>query len=296
MLVERPIRAVDPVALARASGMGRMGRVLAIPDIPRPTLISQQLSGGMGACACHGPSLNYYAIENGTGQNNGNYSVMGAVQTGLNFIPVIGPIISGAFFSGLITSFQSWLGIGAGRVEADLIVPKQNELVTKLDAVTAQFLVGRSPTLGELDSMYRNVWQLAVGFMEFVDMRDFTDRRASGQALNTIMPYIDGTCGYPVPLPLRIPYPAQANCLSWGDGTLGGVGTNGMLGALKRAIQAAGGTPPTLPSIVDSANDGIRVEGGNVYSGTPETSGFGMMGIGLIGVLAIFMLSRKRVF
>jgi hypothetical protein len=270
--------------------MGRLSRVLAIPDIPRPTLISQQLSAG---CQC-APTLGFVDLSVGT--NEGNYSVLGAVSTGLNFVPVVGPIASGAsqVLGSAIGAFKNWFG--SGRAEADVIVPKQNDLVAHLDTITNQILVGLSPSLSTLDALYREVWQLAVGFMEFVAMREFTDRRASGQALNTIMPYIDGTCGYPVPLPLRIPYPSQADCLMWGDGTIGGVGSNGMLGAIGRAMVMQGGSIPNLPSIIDSANDGITVSGSTIPPGGVVTAGFSTpLAVGL-GIVALFLFSRKKVF
>jgi len=294
MIPVKTVRALDPVRLARASGMGRLSKVFAIPDIPRPTLISAQLSGG---CQCR-PQLGFVDLTTGT--NEGNYSILGAVATGANFVPVVGQIASGAMqiFNTVLSAFTSW--IGSGRAEADVIVPHQNDLVSRLDSITNQIVIGANPSLATLDALYREVWELAVGFQEFVDLREFTDRRASGQALNTVMPYLDGTCGYPVPLPLRIPYPSQVDCLTWGDGTLGGPGTNGMLGAIGRAIVLAGGTVPSLPSIIDSVNNGIAVSGstppGSLPPGGVITSGFSTpLALGL-GILALFLFSRKKVF
>ena len=296
MLVPRTIRAVDSVQLARASGMGRMGRVLSIPEIPRPTLISQQLSNG--GCACHGGGLGFVDLSANTPTNDaGNYSVLGAVSTGMMFIPGVGQIgaVAMSFLSSAISAFESWLGIGSGRREADVIVPRQNDLMARLDPITDLIRVGSNPSLSQLDAAYREVWQMAVGFMEFVSMRDFTDRRASGQALNTVMPFINGTCGYPEPLPLVVPLPSRIDCLNWGAGTIGGDGSNGMLGAIGRAIQNAGGTVPQLPGVVTAANDGIPSSGG-IPPGGVITAGFATpLAVGL-GVLALFMLSRKKVF
>jgi hypothetical protein len=293
MLVTKQVRAVDPLRLARASGMGRLGKVMAIPDIPRPTLISAQLSAG---CQCRPPQLGFVDLTAGT--NQGNYSVLGGVSTGLNFIPVVGPIASSAvsILGSAISEFNNWLGIGKGRTEADIIVPRQDDLVSHLGTVTDQILLGMNPSVSQLDGLYREVWQLAVGFMEFVDLPDFTDRRASGQALNTIMPYIDGTCGYPVPLPLRIPYPSRVDCLIWGGGTVGGPGSNGMLGAIGRAIMAQGETVPNLPSMIDSANDGIRISGtpGPGPGPGPIAAGFSSpLAVGL-GIAALFIFYQKR--
>jgi len=71
------------------------------------------------------------------------------------------------------------------------------------------------------------------------------------------MPYIDGTCGYAVPAQATA-IPSQSNCLTWGAGTIGGPGTNGMLGAIARAITSMGGDVPVLPDLHQSANSGIN--------------------------------------
>jgi hypothetical protein len=137
--------------------------------------------------------------------------------------------------------------VGKGRTEADLIVPIQNQLINRsgtgqLDQVTQMFI--RNPNVAGLQALYQTVERSAQAFIDFVSESTFTDGRASAQALNTIMPYVNGTCGYSWPPPMRA---TQSNCVSWGDGTPGGVGTNGMLGALARAIQRQGGTvPPPL--------------------------------------------------
>ena len=139
---------------------------------------------------------------------------------------------------------------------------------------------------------YQQVWSSGVAFQEFVLMRNFTDRRASGQALNTIMPYIDGSCGYAVPEGYTAT-PTQWNCLSWGDGTLGGVGTNGMLGAIGRAITNAGGTIPTLPDLHQSANSGIKptqvISNPTGTFGLPATIAGISTPLVLAGVIGLFL-------
>lgn len=235
---------------------------------------------------------------------SGNVSVLQSAAIGANFIPGIGQIASVALttISTMLNQFETWFRIGAGRREANVIVPVQNNLVAQLGVITNQILTGDTPSLDQLIGFYRQVWVLGVSFQEFVLMRNFTDRRASGQALNTVMPYIDGTCGYPIPVGATA-YPGQSNCLQWGSGTIGGVGTNGMLGAIGRAIVAAGGTVPVYQDLHVAANSGIPGtgltpgQGGGGYPGgivTPLPTT--IMGIStplvLLGVVAIFLYSK----
>lgn len=187
----------------------------------------------------------------------------------------------GSGFIQIIENFLATFGIGAGRREADIIVPVQNRLLYNLGLITDQFRVGMSPSLGTLQSLRSQVLTLTNNFVVFVLNRRFTDRRASGQALNTVMPYVDGSCGYAVPLGMTAT-PSQFNCISWGDGQLGGVGTNGMLGALGRAIVSMGGSA-----------------GGGVIT-NPGTGGGGLTTMGIStpmlvagGILLLFLFRRK---
>lgn len=189
---------------------------------------------------------------------SGNLSVLDMVSAGASAIPGVGPVaaITAQSVVQMIQQFGAWLGIGAGRHEADIIVPVQNNLMTSLGTITNQILTGSTASADTLAGFYQQVWILGVAFQEFVLQKTFTDRRASGQALNTVMPYIDGSCGYPVPVgPTATP--GAQNCLTWGDGTLGGPGTNGMLGALGRAIANAGGSTPVLMDLHQAANRGL---------------------------------------
>lgn len=237
---------------------------------------------------------------------SGNMSLLQTISLGANFVPGVGQVASVVIQSAaqFIAKFESWFGIGAGRREADLIVPVQNDMMAALGNVTNQILTGQDPSVDTLASLYRQVWARGVSFQEFVLMKNFTDRRASGQALNTVMPYIDGSCGYPVPVgPTATP--GQFNCISWGDGTVGGVGTNGMLGAIARAIQAKGGTIPSLPDLHQSANQGIpitnpgTVPGGGVPGVTPGTGTIPttIMGVStplaaMIGIAVLYFWKR----
>jgi len=187
-----------------------------------------------------------------------------------------------------IDSLLKSLGIGSGRAEADVIVPVQNRLMTNLDAITAQILTGQHPSVSTLMGLYSTVVTLANNFVAFVLSQRFTDRRASGQALNTVMPYINGTCGYQVPVGFT-PYPTQYNCISWGDGTIGGVGSDGMLGAISRAIGLAGGLPPN-----PGGGGGVILNPTLPNPGGTTTFGFSTpVAVGL-GILAIYYFSKRR--
>ena len=182
----------------------------------------------------------------------GNASLINLVAAGMSQIPGIGAV------AGPVSSFvaQAISLIGKGRREADIIVPLQNQITAQLGTITNQFRTGTNPSLGTLQQLYVQTWMLGVTFQEFVLQRAFTDRRASGQALNTLMPFIDGSSGYPVPLGAQA-FPGQQGTLRWGDGTLGGPGNDGILGALSRAIAAAGGTVPPLMDLHQAANQGL---------------------------------------
>lgn len=235
---------------------------------------------------------------------SGNLSLLQAVTVGANFIPGVGQVSSQAIQSAsqFIAQFEQWFHIGAGRREADIIVPVQNDMMNALGPITDQIRTGRNPDAYTLAALYREVWARAVSFQEFVLMKNFIDRRASGQALNTVMPYIDGSCGYSEPVgPTATP--GRFNCLSWGDGTIGGVGTNGMLGAIARAIQEIGGEIPSLPDLHQAANQGIpitnpgSVPGGGVPGVTPGAGQSLFMGVStplalMIGVAALFFWKR----
>ena len=281
MVIPQRIVPVNPYNLAIATGISQSpysARPVA-PPVIQPHMLTHQLRG-IGCPGCLGlppdygtaPTWGLHGLGQTYGetsldlsnlpvpsQGSGNTSVLQTAALGLNFVPGVGSLASGVLTTAasMLNNLEKWLGIGAGRTEANLIVPIQNDLVyNKLAAVTNQISAGQSPDLATLLQLYRQVWGYGVQFMEFVLMKTFTDRRASGQALNTVMPYIDGSSGYAVPLGLTAA-PTQWNVLTWGQNTLGGPGTNGMLGSLGRAIQNAGGTVQTLVPIAQAANQGV---------------------------------------
>jgi hypothetical protein len=337
MIYSPAIQAVDPSSLAEVSGATKIRRFAApTPPVVRPFLLTSQLGGASCCSSCLGLPPDYGRLaglrglgQDGTdlttgdpstdpntvdpsnlqvpSQGSGNISVLQTAANGQNFIPTIGPIDGSPATSpsaggtiqtvnSFVAKLESWIGIGAGRREADIIVPIQNQMMQVLGGITNQILIVMNPPMSTLLLLYRQVWAQAVSFQEFVLLKNFTDRRASGQALNTVMPYLDGTCGYPVPIG-RTATPGTFNCLSWGAGTIGGVGQNGMLGAIARAIVNAGGTVPTLPDIHQTANTGISpsqiVANSTGILGLPAT----IMGVSTplalaIGVGALFLYKK----
>jgi hypothetical protein len=173
-------------------------------------------------------------------------SLMGDV---ISAVPLPGAQEIGTVITELSGLFKN---IGKGRTEADKITPNQNTMMNYLGKITDQIRTGQNPTVFQLQQLFMDVLAVSQQFIRFVSGTQFTDRRASGQALNTVMPYVDGSCGYPVPLPGGLNFqPGQSNCITWGDGTIGGAGTTGMLGAIQRAIVARGGALPA-PSLIQS--------------------------------------------
>lgn len=319
MIFEKSLAAVDPAQLAADSGTTRFYPTFrtVVPQIIRPHLLTEQMRGCNCGVGRHKPGMglppdygqlrgmglldpNTYDVNNlqVPSAGTGSTSVLQTMAVGGNFIPGVGQVASIALttFKNFLNQFESWFHIGAGRREADIIVPTQNNLMAALGSITNQILVGQNPDLATLNSLYRQVWMMGVAFMEFVLQRQFTDRRASGQALNTVMPYIDGTCGYPVPVGYTAT-PSQRNCLTWGDGTIGGPGTDGMLGAIRRAIILQGGTPQQLPDLETAANQGIKLSTIPVTGGFPPT----IMGVSTpiafgVGLLALFLFKKRGKF
>ena len=190
----------------------------------------------------------------------------GLVQAGL-----VSTGVGAAIAAALAVGLALLKLVGRGRQEADIIVPIQNQLINprgtgQLDQIT-QLLVHR-PSLQGLQALYDQVQRIGAAFLTFVSDPQFHDGRASAQAANTIMPYINGTCGYSWPPPMQ---PTQANCLTWGAGTPGGPGTDGMLGAIARAILAQGGTvPPPLPTQTAGPYQQLQYSGSQNFPYIPQ--------------------------
>ena len=197
----------------------------------------------------------------------GGTGIIDAVQAGATFVPGVGPIFSGtiAIVRTAVTTIESWLGIGKGRREADVITPVQNQLANRLGAIWAN---KEQLNCEQLQQGYVEQWQLGLAFMEFVLRPEFTDRRASGQALNGIMPMIDGTCGYAEPLGHQAIPTQRGNCtafgVNWGDGGLGD---------FQRRMAAKGCPVPALGQISQAAQTGVVPPGVTPQTPLPPARG-----------------------
>lgn len=133
--------------------------------------------------------------------------------------------------------------IGAGRREADVIVPVQQQLEAWIRDVA-----GRIPTsdVAELHVMLDAAVTHARDFRAFVADPAFTDGRASRQSLDAVMPALEGR-------------DAQGNHVR-GDG--------GLIGQLQAAIEARGGgrVAPALPPVQGAGSNIPTIDpGGGRY-------------------------------
>jgi hypothetical protein len=176
----------------------------------------------------------------GSGVTNAAFT---GLEAALDYVPVVGPIASDA-----VAIFQTAFGmIGRGRHEADEITPTQNNLMAYLGRITNQLIAHPGPNVQQLQAYLYLVINAAKVFKQFVENPRFTDGRASAGALNTVMPYIDGSSGYHWPPPMHSD--GIGGSVTWGDGTPGGPGTDGMVGAIQRAIVNLGGYPVPVPMV-----------------------------------------------
>lgn len=109
--------------------------------------------------------------------------------------------------------------IGRGRAEADTIVPVQNAVGQQLAAINQAI---DTSSISALQDLHRDTEQIGANFEHFVKDPSFTDGRASMQALDTIMPLIDGTDSHGIQVR----------------------SDRGTLGSIERRILALGGTIP----------------------------------------------------
>ncbi len=135
------------------------------------------------------------------------------------------------------TGILQMLHIRPGAREADAIVPVQNAIANdrgtgRLDEINRAI---DSANVQGLQSMYAEVVQMARDFRAFVGDPKFTDGRASIQALDTLMPLIDGTDSTGEACAVNV----------WGNPCNGGT-----LGTIARRLAALGAAvllrPPEL--------------------------------------------------
>src|SRR5262245_21746542 len=130
MLYAQKVRPVDPRSLAQQTGILKPYSFYIPPPVARPFLLTNQLSG----CACNGSCMGTlegqlspglalspgYQLKVPSAGIPGVTSVLQSIGAGLSFVPGIGSLASIATnFKQYLDTFESWLGIGAGRREAD---------------------------------------------------------------------------------------------------------------------------------------------------------------------------------
>jgi hypothetical protein len=180
------------------------------------------------------------------GMSNG-VDILNAAAIGLDFVPGVGPLAS-SVVSTFGPAVASIFHIGAGRKEADVITGPPNHVQDQvMNQIKAISYVGLKPdaTVQRLQALIQELYQLRAAWLTFLgNTSHFHDGRASEQAANTVMPYLDGTCGYHWPPPMN---PGQrSDCggawpTDWGYGA-------GLLGALEKGLVDRGGQipPPQL--------------------------------------------------
>jgi hypothetical protein len=216
---------------------------------------------GMCCAACQllGPGL---AGECGMHGMDGSATVDDAAKVGgtstaligsLATIPIVGAI--GAAAAAVVILLNHVLNVGAGRKEADLIttVPSsgqsvQNTVGNFLATVNNQIPVA---SVTQLQALASDMYQVAQKLMSFVTSPLFKDGRASEQCLNTIMPLIDGSCGYRWAGTGVTMQPSQENC-----GPAGG-GEQGTLGSIERQIQKLTGYATPYPQVMQGTGSSI---------------------------------------
>jgi len=159
-------------------------------------------------------------------------------------IPGVGPLIAGVLEAG--EALLNVIGIRSGADEANVITKVQTPLGNQLIAINSAIPYA---SVSQLQTMYSAVGQLGQQFRTFVANSIFTDGRASTQALNTIMPLIDGTGQYTS----KSSAPGCSHC-----GPAGG-GEDGIQGSIARQLGKLGVnvtqylSPPLLTQLYGSS-------------------------------------------
>ena len=117
---------------------------------------------------------------------------------------------------------------GAGRREADVIVPVQEAIYRQLVAINNEVDDVQDPNMLYTWIEYLNQWRSE--FVAFVSDAAFVDGRASQQALNDLIPVIDGTIATVQGQLARIGYdaPTGGGGITWGGGGTQNAGFGGL--------------------------------------------------------------------
>jgi len=175
---EQKARSVEPMSLVRWRQRGGV----ALPAVVQPALLTQQLRGC--GCGCSGSGMK--GLKGTLGQ-------LGVTSTEMSgFIAALKNFISGA--KQLWADFEDALGVGAGRREADVIVPVQNEVVNTIIAPVSAYLSSINdhsitPTCVDLKVWQQQLNEAEATWLGFLRNTQWMDGRAADQAEATLAPY-----------------------------------------------------------------------------------------------------------
>lgn len=136
-------------------------------------------------------------------------------------VPGVGQLVAAVLVAG--EAIINAIGIRSGADEADAITKIQTPLGNQLIAINSAIPYANTQ---QLQTMFQAVSQLGSEFMAFVAQPVFTDGRASTQALNTIMPLVNGSGDY-------TSKNSQPGCMHCGPA---GGGEDGILGSIVRQL------------------------------------------------------------
>jgi hypothetical protein len=221
-------------------------------------------------------------------------------------VPGVGEVVAGILEVG--EYLVNAIGIRKGADEADVITKVQTPLGNSLVQINSAIPYANAQ---QLQTMYSAVLRMGQQFKQFVGQNIFVDGRASTQALNTIMPLIDGTGMYSS----KDSGPGCTHC-----GPAGG-GEDGTLGSIMRQLNKMGGNFIMAPPVVMQGQQGgylPSLESPSSQWGTviPQASGLplyppselqtsapavvdtGLFGSGslplIVGAALVFLFLRKR--
>lgn len=109
----------------------------------------------------------------------------------LGFLPLLAAVSSTSGDGNIVDKLLSFLHIGAGRQEADQIVPYQNEVHYNVLAPISKALEG-TPDYYSLQSMYKTLTETESAWLRFLHETQWSDGRAAVQAEATLAPFFSG--------------------------------------------------------------------------------------------------------
>lgn len=189
--------AVDPIALASFSRRFRPA-IPALPPVIQPALLTDQLRG-CGCRDCCGPQMEaYISSERGMDAYDPGVGMDGLGTLGLSaeeghaFIAALKSFIDE--MKSLWADLEAALGIGAGRREADVIVPVQEKIVSEFIAPVSDYLTQINnhqitPTCVDLQVWQQSITNVQANWLAYLHNTEWMDGRAAQQAEATLAPY-----------------------------------------------------------------------------------------------------------